>query len=130
MFEFLNQSTSIQTIITVGSFTIFTIGLFGILVQKNLIKIFLSIAIMESSLFLYFIGSFYSFGKTAPIVTDKIDKFNANMVDPVPQAMILTTIVISVAVLSLALSYIKNYHKLTSSIELDEVQNDHKKEIL
>jgi multisubunit Na+/H+ antiporter MnhC subunit len=43
------------------------------------------------------------------------------MVDPVPQAMILTTIVIAIAVLALALSFIINYFKLTNNMRVDEM---------
>jgi len=43
------------------------------------------------------------------------------MVDPVPQAMILTTIVIGIAVLALALSFIINYFKLTNNLSVDEM---------
>jgi len=119
----LNETNTIQTIVTVSSFTIFAIGLIGILTKKNLIKIFLSIAITETSLFLFFIGSHYQFGKVAPILTNDIKIFDENMADPVPQAMILTTIVIAVAILALAMSFITKYQKLAKNIDIDKIQD-------
>ena len=98
-----------------------TIGLLGALTKKNLFKIFLSLAIAESSLFIYFIGMHFEVGKIAPIVSDEVTHFSPNMVDPVPQAMILTTIVIAIAILSLALSFIINYFKLTNNMRVDEM---------
>ncbi len=121
--DILNETNTIQTIVTVSSFTIFAIGLVGILTKKNLIKIFLSIAIAETSLFLFFIGSHYQVGKIAPILTDDIKIFDENMADPVPQAMILTTIVIAVAILALAMSFITKYQKLSGNIDIDKIQD-------
>ncbi len=54
-------------------------------------------------------------------MTDEVPNFTLNMVDPVPQAMILTTIVIAIAVLALALSFIINYFKLTNNMRIDEM---------
>jgi len=54
-------------------------------------------------------------------LTDEVPNFTLNMVDPVPQAMILTTIVIAIAVLALALSFIINYFKLTNNMRIDEM---------
>lgn len=119
MFDFLNPY--LHTIITISSFIIFGIALIGVMIKKNLFKIFISLGILESSLFLFFIGIHYDINKETPIISENITSFNANMVDPVPQAMILTTIVISIAVLALALSFIVNYYKLTNNLEIDKM---------
>jgi len=121
MLDSFNQTPFLHTVITVGSFLILTIGLVGALTKKNLFKIFLSFAIAETALFIYFIGMHFEVGKVAPIVTDEVTNFSLNMVDPVPQAMILTTIVIAIAILALALSFIINYFKLTNNMRVDEM---------
>ena len=121
MLDSLNQTAFLHTIITIGSLLLLTIGLAGALIKKNLFKIFLSLAIAEASLFIYFIGMHFEVGKIAPITTNEVTHFSSNMVDPVPQAMILTTIVIAIAILSLALSFIINYFKLTNNMRIDEM---------
>lgn len=121
MLDSLNQTPFLHTIITIGSLLLLTIGLAGALIKKNLFKIFLSLAIAEASLFIYFIGMHFEVGKIAPITTNEVTHFSSNMVDPVPQAMILTTIVIAIAILSLALSFIINYFKLTNNMRIDEM---------
>jgi len=121
MLEMLNQTPFVHTVVTVGSFTIFAIGLIGALSKKNLFKIFLSLSVMESSLFLFFIGNHYEVGKLAPIAADGITLFDGHMVDPVPQAMILTTIVIGIAVLALSLSYVVRYHRLSGHTRIDKM---------
>lgn len=121
MLDIFNQTQFLHTVITIGSFTIFAIALVGVLSKKNLFKIFLSISIAEASLFVFFIGVHYEFGEKAPILTKGVESFNSNMVDPVPQAMILTTIVIAIAVLALALSFVINYYKLTNNMRIDKM---------
>ncbi|HHH51721.1 MAG TPA: sodium:proton antiporter [Campylobacterales bacterium] len=121
MLDSFNQTPFLHSVITIGSFLILLIGLIGALSKKNLFKVFLSLAIAESSLFIYFIGMHFSVDKVAPIVTDQVTKFSSNMVDPVPQAMILTTIVIGIAVLSLGLSFVISYYKLTGKMRIDEM---------
>ncbi len=121
MFDTFNQTPFLHGVITIGSFLILSIGLIGAFSKKNLFKIFISLSIAEASLFLYFIGMHFEVGKVAPMLSDKVTKFSSNMVDPLPQAMILTTIVIAIAVLSLALSFVINYFKLTNNMRIDEM---------
>ncbi len=121
MFEFFNDPKIISSSVLIGSFVIFGIALLGVMIQKNLIKIFIALSIAEANLFLYFIGSHFSHGKVAPIVTDSVKEFSPQMVDPVPQAMILTTIVIAIAVLALALSYITKYYSFTKNLDISKM---------
>ena len=121
MLDSLNQTPFLHTIITIGSLLLLTIGLAGALIKKNLFKIFLSLAIAEASLFIYFVGMHFEVGKIAPITTNEVTAFSQNMVDPVPQAMILTTIVIAIAILSLAMSFVIGYFKLTNNMRIDEM---------
>jgi len=120
MFEFLNQPEVIKTIVIIGSMTLFFIGLFGLLTQKHIIKIFLSIAIMETSIFLFFIGLTFKIDFIAPIL-DNTHVNVSNMNDPIPHAMILTAIVIGMAVLALGLSFTIEYFKLTGKTDIDEM---------
>ena len=120
MFEFFNQSEVIKVIIIVGSMSLFLVGLFGLLTQKHIIKTFISIAIMESSVFLLFIGLSYKQTFLAPILADGQQNFS-QMNDPVPQAMILTAIVIGMAVLALGVSFAIEYYKLTGKTNIDEM---------
>jgi len=122
MFDLLNQNDTIHTIVSIGSMTLFSIGIFGLLTQKHLIKIFISIAIMETSLSLFFIGNIFNKDFTAPILDIDHPTFIA-MNDPIPQAMILTAIVISMAVLALGVSFSIQYYKLTKNSDIDKMNS-------
>ena len=120
MFEYLNQPELIKSIVTIGSMALFFVGLFGLLTQKHFIKIFISIATLEVSVFLFFIGNMFNKDLFAPIMSDGI--LNATrMNDPIPHAMILTAIVIGMAVLALGVSFAIEYYKLTGNTDIDKM---------
>ena len=120
MFEFLNQPEVIKIIVTLGSMLLFFVGLFGLLTRNHIIKIFISIAIMETSIFLLFIGLTFKIDFIAPIL-DSAHVDVSVMNDPIPHAMILTAIVIGMAVLALGVSFAIEYFKLTGKTDIDEM---------
>jgi len=120
MFEFFNQPEVIKTIVSIGSMMLFFVGLFGLLTRKHIIKIFISIAIMETSIFLLFIGLTFKIDSIAPI-WDSTHVDVSVMNDPIPHAMILTAIVIGMAVLALGVSFAIEYFKLTGKTDIDEM---------
>ncbi|MEA1953704.1 MAG: sodium:proton antiporter, partial [Campylobacterota bacterium] len=120
MFEFFNQPHVIQITVSAGAMALFFVGLFGLLTRKHFIKVFISIAIMESAIFLLFIGLTFNHDFIAPIL-DATHTNTATMNDPIPHAMILTAIVIGMAVLALGVSFAIEYFKLTGKTDIDEM---------
>jgi multicomponent Na+:H+ antiporter subunit C len=97
-------------------FLLFVIGLYCALVKKNMVKIVIGIIIMEYAVNLFLIMLGYRAGGVAPIIgRDEIQnmgKFVSASVDPLPQAMVLTAIVISLGSLALMISIcIRTYEK-------------------
>ncbi len=83
-------------------FVLIAIGIYGAVTKKNVVKIVISIAIMEYGINLLLILIGYRAGGNAPIM-DKdmgLADFIATSVDPLPQALVLTSIVISLGVLA------------------------------
>ena len=78
---------------------LFCVGLYGTLRKRNLIKIIIGLGIMEYAINLFFILIGYRFRGRAPILAK--DQEILNMVDPMTQAMVATTIVIGLAVIIL-----------------------------
>ncbi len=83
-------------------FILFMVGLYGIIMQRNLIKIIIGLAIMEYSVLFFLILIGYIDSATAPIISESFEE--ALFVDPLPQAMVLTAIVIGLATKALMLS--------------------------
>lgn len=75
---------------------LFSIGIYCILVKRNLIKIIIGIGIAEYAVNLFFILVGYRAQGRAPILAKQ--QIVQNMVDPLPQVLILTNIVIGLAV--------------------------------
>jgi multisubunit Na+/H+ antiporter MnhC subunit len=122
MFEFFDQPEVIKVIVSAGSMFLFFIGLFGLLSYKHIIKTFMSIAIMEISIFLLFIGLTFKRDSVAPII-DSTHLDVSIMNDPIPHAMILTAIVIGMAVLALGTSFAIEYYKLTGNTSIDKMNS-------
>lgn len=80
-------------------FVLFSIGLYCILVKRNLIKIIIGLIIVEYAVNLMLILFGYRFGGRAPILAQ--GQIIENMVDPLPQALVLTAIVIGLATTAL-----------------------------
>ena len=74
---------------------LFSIGLYCVVRKRNLIKIIIGVGIMEYAVNLFLILVGYRKEGRAPIFTD--DQAIRNMVDPLPQAMVLTSIVIGLS---------------------------------
>jgi len=89
-------------IIFILCFMLFLVGLYGVIAKRNLIKIIIGIATMEYSVNLFFIMIGYVKGGTAPIITEGFEK--VQFVDPLPQAMVLTSIVIGLATTAVLLA--------------------------
>ena len=81
---------------------LFCIGLYGVLRKRNLVKIIVGIGIIEYSMNLFFVLLGYKMHGRAPIDAQNQDILN--MVDPIPQAFVLTSIVIGLGVTALLIS--------------------------
>jgi multicomponent Na+:H+ antiporter subunit C len=89
---------------------LFCVGLYGVLRKRNLVKIIVGLGIMEYSMNLFFVLVGYRFHGRAPILAQ--DQNVLNMVDPLPQALVLTSIVIGLGVTALVISIaIRIYEK-------------------
>lgn len=102
-------------------FILFLVGLYGIITRRNLIKIAISLSIMEFSTFLFFALIGYIKGGVAPIV-DPSDPVKI-YVDPLPQALVLTAIVIGLATTAMMMAVIIRLYKKYGSFDIREIKN-------
>ncbi|MBU7015633.1 MAG: cation:proton antiporter subunit C [Theionarchaea archaeon] len=102
--------------ITIG-IVLFLIGVFGCMTQRNLIKIVLCLDIMFLGLILFFVGLGYTEGGTAPILGGY-----SVYVDPLPQTLMLTTVVVELSVTSLALALAIRVYEQYKTLDIEEVR--------
>jgi multicomponent Na+:H+ antiporter subunit C len=101
-------------------FGLFFVGLYGVITRRNLIKIAISMSIMEISTFLFFALIGYIDGGVAPIVNPA--EPNQIYVDPLPQALVLTAIVIGLATTSLMLAIIIRIYRKYKTFDIREIK--------
>ena len=89
-------------------------GLYAVMARGNLVKKAIGLNIFQSSVFLFYISMAKVQGGTAPILIDDADAVYSN---PLPQVLILTAIVVSVATTALGLSLIVRIREAFGTIE-------------
>ena len=102
-------------------FILFLVGLYGLITRRNLIKIVISLCIMEFSIFLLLALIGYIDDGIAPIVGP--DTIGQTYVDPLPQAMVLTAIVIGLATTALLLAIAIRLYGKYNTFDIREINN-------
>lgn len=110
-----------MTINYIGSFIVIILGLYIMLVKKNLMKIVIGMSLIDSGLNLLLISIGFRTGGTAPIFMNDLKK-GAFFVDPVPQALTLTSIVIGACITALALSLVMKVNEHYGTTDADKVR--------
>ena len=106
----------------IASISLILIGLYTVLIKKNLIKMVIGLALVDSGIHLLLIAIGYIKGGTAPIFS-KEGMDAASMVDPVPQALVLTAIVIGLAVTAVALSLVIRIYREHGTLDIKKLQD-------
>ncbi len=101
---------------------LFCIGLYTVIVRRNIIKKLIGLNIMETSVFLFYISLGYLEGGIAPIRVGGADP--SRMVNPIPQALILTGIVVAVSVTALALALVILLYRQYGTLDVDRLFRD------
>jgi len=104
----------------VAAAILFAIGVLTVLTRSNLFKKLLGINIMESAVFVLFIGGSYIRGGAVPI----LNKNNPETlyINPLPSALMLTGIVVSVSVTAFALALIVRLYKAYGTTNLQRIE--------
>ncbi len=102
---------------TLSGISLVMVGIFGILTKKNIIKILLGLNLMETGINLFIVSmGFFKGGKT-PIIIKSVSSSSLNFVDPLPHALVLTSIVIGLGTTALALTLTLNYFREHKHLE-------------
>jgi len=103
---------------------LFMVGLYGVLVKRNLIKIIVSLVVMESAVNLFIVMVGYRLKGIAPIMDSTIppDQFVAASVDPIPQALVLTSIVIGVGVTAMTVAIAMRLYERYGTYDIQEIR--------
>lgn len=94
------------------SIILFFIGVYGVCARRNIIKTIVALSIMQASVILFFV-SITDEASNPPIGSEAFLGNNLNtLADPVPQALMITAIVIGISVTALCLTmFVTLFHK-------------------
>lgn len=106
-------------------FLLVLFGLWGILTQRNIIKIIIGFSIFDTGLHVVLVSIGYIKGRTAPILDNTVSPSEAinKIVDPVPQALVLTAIVIGLGVTALMLAYAVKLYQHKKSLDIQNFKD-------
>jgi multicomponent Na+:H+ antiporter subunit C len=118
---------------------IFLVGLWGVIAEGNIIKKIIALSISNSAIIMLFIFFGSRSGNTAPILTgplaadaaaDGVATTNGGTaivppvpVDPIPQALTLTAIVVGICVVALALVLAYRLYQRYGTLDATELEN-------
>jgi multicomponent Na+:H+ antiporter subunit C len=117
----MTQYFTLEFIAMFIGFMLLVIGVWGMLTQRNLIKIVIGFSLFTTGLNIAIVSISYIKNSTAPILDKAVDMENAgNLVaDPLPQALVLTSIVIGLGVTALMLTYVLKMYKEKKSLDIN-----------
>lgn len=99
---------------------IMMIGFYAVMAKTNLVKKIIGITIFQTGIFLFYVSVAKVEGGTAPVsvIGERGDVVYSN---PLPHAMILTAIVVSVSMLAVALAIIVNIREEFGTIDEHDI---------
>jgi multicomponent Na+:H+ antiporter subunit C len=105
-------------------FALFVIGLYCALTKKNIVKIVIGLTIMEYAVNLFLVLLGYRKDGVAPIVdrTTNPLEFLASSVDPLPQALVVTSIVIGLGVTTLAIALCVRLYEKYGTFDISQIR--------
>ena len=106
----------------VAAFFLIVLGLYCIVVKYDLVKTVIGLSVMDYGVNLLIITIGYHPGGTAPIFTAGEINPASVFVDPIPQALTLTSIVIGACVTAMSLSLVIKLREMYGTLDTREIR--------
>jgi multicomponent Na+:H+ antiporter subunit C len=105
------------------------IGLYGMLLKKNLVKKVIGMSIFQSAVILFFVAGASKWNATVPILESHKGAVDpGRYINPLPHTLMLTAIVVGVATMGVAFALIimiyRRYQTLDESALLEKMKDD------
>jgi len=109
-----------EKIAMITGFILILIGLYGALSNRNILRMIVAFTVANTGVNLVLVAVGYARGRTAPILDDAVPVGEAvvRIIDPVPQALVLTAIVIGLGVTALMLAYAYRLYQVKGSLDI------------
>jgi multisubunit Na+/H+ antiporter MnhC subunit len=112
----------ISTIVLCSGLGLILVGLWGMLTQRNLIRMIIGFSLLDTGIHMVMVSIGYVTGGTAPIIDAAVPAAEAaaRVVDPLPSALVLTAIVIGLGVTAVMLAFAVRIHREKKTLNIDE----------
>ena len=109
-----------------GFIFLMMIGLYAMMVKKNLVKKIIGMNIFQTAMILFYVSIGAKKGATIPIISHSHGEEThlihaAEYINPLPHVLMLTAIVVSVATLGVALALAIKVYRQYDTLEEDEI---------
>ena len=106
------------------SMILLLIGAYTLVMKNNLIKKIMGLSIFSSGIHLFLISLGYRAGGVAPILSElNFNQISPFIVDPLPQALVLTSIVINLSIVAFALAIIIDVYREFGTLDIRKIRN-------
>jgi multicomponent Na+:H+ antiporter subunit C len=95
------------------------IGLYGMTIKRNLLKKVIGMTIFQTAIYLLYIQGATKLGGTIPVLSIEIGTDPALYINPLPQVIVLTAIVVGVAITGVALSLLLVAYRKYGTLDED-----------
>ena len=106
----------------IASFFLIALGFYTIITKYNLVKTVIGLGIADYGVNLLIISIGFNPGGTAPIYTQGELNAASYFVDPIPQALTLTSIVIGACVTAMSLALVMKLDESYGTIDTREIR--------
>ena len=115
----------LNTLALLTGVSLIIIGIWGIISQKNLFRMIIGFSVIDTGTHVILVALGYLPGKTAPIIDSTVpaEKAFAMVTDPLPQALVLTAIVIGLGVTGLLLTYAVRLYEARKTLNIDSFED-------
>lgn len=97
------------------------IGFYAVVTKRNIIRIIIGFSLVEYAVNLFFALVGFKRNGIPPIITE-LGQSRSNFVDPVPQALVLTAIVIGLATTALMLVLAMRIYEKYRTFDITEIR--------
>lgn len=98
------------------------IGLYGMLMKRNLLKKLIGMIIFQTTLILFFVTAAFKWGGTVPVLDGDFPVEDAgNYLNPLPHTLMLTAIVVGVALTGVGFALLILIHRNFGTLDEPEL---------
>jgi multicomponent Na+:H+ antiporter subunit C len=98
------------------------IGLYGMLMKRNLMKMLIGMIIFQNSIILLFVTAAFKWEATVPVLKEGVSAEDVtNYLNPLPHTLMLTAIVVGVAIAGVGFAMLISIYRTFGTLEEPEL---------